>query len=404
MMRKLLLGLGALGLAFSAWKTASPTAIEQPNQDKSKSASRRRVLLTVSGNISEHIEEQIAQKKRPNADYMAMARTFEADLLDYAETRRQSSWFGRVLERIGGPNLLMAWSCFRKRHEYEVIFTDGEQIGIPLALLTKFLGFGRRGARHLMIVHILSVGKKMLFFDKLAIQSHIDTFFVYSTWQKQFIEKRWNVPSERVVFTPFMVDADFFAPDQVTPGSTELSKELLDGKPMICAVGLEFRDYPTLMKAVKGLDVHVVVAAGSPWSKREDSTKGEEIPENVTVRRFSQYDLRQVYADCTFMVMPLYNVEFQAGVTALLEAMAMSKAVICSQTPGQTDVVIPGETGLYVPPGDAQALRKAIKQLLENPKEAERMGQNGRQRISEYMSLDRYVERLNRYVQEAAQQ
>lgn len=404
MMRKLLLGLGALGLAFSAWKTASPTAIEQPNQDKSKSASRRRVLLTVSGNISEDIEEQIAQKKRPNADYMAMARTFEADLLDYAETRQQSSWFGRVLERIGGPNLLMAWSCFRKRHEYEVIFTDGEQIGIPLALLTKFLGFGRRGARHLMIVHILSVGKKMLFFDKLAIQSHIDTFFVYSTWQKQFIEKRWNVPSERVVFTPFMVDADFFAPDQVTPGSTELSKELLDGKPMICAVGLEFRDYPTLMKAVKGLDVHVVVAAGSPWSKREDSTKGEEIPENVTVRRFSQYDLRQVYADCTFMVMPLYNVEFQAGVTALLEAMAMSKAVICSQTPGQTDVVIPGETGLYVPPGDAQALRKAIKQLLENPKEAERMGQNGRKRISEYMSLDRYVERLNRYVQEAAQQ
>ena len=333
-----------------------------------------------------------------------MARTFEADLLDYAETRQQSSWFGRVLERIGGPNLLMAWSCFRKRHEYEVIFTDGEQIGIPLALLTKFLGFGRRGARHLMIVHILSVGKKMLFFDKLAIQSHIDTFFVYSTWQKQFIEKRWNVPSERVVFTPFMVDADFFAPDQVTPGSTELSKELLDGKPMICAVGLEFRDYPTLMKAVKGLDVHVVVAAGSPWSKREDSTKGEEIPENVTVRRFSQYDLRQVYADCTFMVMPLYNVEFQAGVTALLEAMAMSKAVICSQTPGQTDVVIPGETGLYVPPGDAQALRKAIKQLLENPKEAERMGQNGRKRISEYMSLDRYVERLNHYVQEAAQQ
>jgi len=403
-MRKLLFGLGTVGLLFGAWKMASPKSRQQAvlNQGAfdatAKKEARSRVLLTVSGTIAENIEAQIAQKKRPYADYMAMADKFEADLLDYKETRRQSSAFGRLLEKIGGPNLSMAWHCFTKRHEYDVIFTDGEQIGMPLALLTKFLGIEANGARHLMIVHILSVGKKTLFFDLFGIQSHIDTFFVYSTWQKQFIEERWNVPAERVVFTPFMVDADFFAPDQVTPRDSALSKELLIGKPMSCSVGLEFRDYPTLMKAVKGLDLQVVVAAGSPWSKRKDETAGADIPENVTVRRFTQYDLRQVYADSAFMVMPLYNVNFQAGVTAILEAMAMSKAVICSQTPGQTDVVIEGETGLYVPPEDPEALRKAIQYLLDHPEEAERMGRGGRKRIEEYMSLDHYVERLERYV------
>jgi hypothetical protein len=62
-----------------------------------------------------------------------------------------------------------------------------------------------------MITHILSVPKKMALFDRLGIQSHIDIFFVYATQQKQFIEERWRVPTERVVYIPFMVDA-FFSP------------------------------------------------------------------------------------------------------------------------------------------------------------------------------------------------
>ena len=96
--------------------------------------------------------------------------------------------------------------------------------------------------------------------------------------------------------------------------------------------------------------------------------------------------------------MPLYNVNFQAGVTAILEAMAMERAVICSRTPGQTDVIVEGETGLYVPPEDPRALRQAIEYLLANPDVAERMGKAGRKRIEELMSLDRYVARLSEYV------
>jgi glycosyltransferase involved in cell wall biosynthesis len=243
-----------------------------------------------------------------------------------------------------------------------------------------------------MIVHILSVKKKMLFFDRFGIQSHIDRFFVYSTWQKRFIERRWQVAPERVVFTPFMVDTRFFAPEQVTPNPGSL--------PQICSVGLEARDYRTLLESVRGLDTRVTIAAASPWSKRTDSTADQDIPENVTVRRFSQFELRQLYADSRFMVMPLHNVDFQAGVTAILEAMAMGRAVICTRTPGQTDVVVEGETGLYVPPGDPQALRTAIEHLLANPQEAKRMGQAGRRLVEQMMSLDCYVERLSRFVAE----
>ena len=355
------------------------------------------VLLTVSGIVVPDIEAQIARGERPKADYIAMARTFGADLLDYAAARRRSGWMGKVMERIGGPNLMLAWACFILRGQYRVIFTDGEQIGLPLAFFLKFFDFGQR-PQHQMIAHILSVRKKMLLLDRLRLQSCIDIFFVYSAWQKRFIEERWRVPPERVVLTPFMVDADFFVPEQAGQAGEFLELDQLD-KPILCAVGLEFRDYPTLMEAVRGLDVQVVIAAGSPWSKRSDSTSDQEIPNNVLVRRFTQFELRDLYAMSAFMVMPLYDVNFQAGVTALLEAMAMSKAVVCSHTPGQTDVVVERETGLYVPPEDATALREAIVRLLDRPDEAARMGRNGRSRIERSMSLSHYATRLNKFVQ-----
>ena len=346
------------------------------------------VLLTISGEIPPEVETEITNCRRPRADYLELAGTVGADLLDYKRARQQTGWVGRLLEEIGGPNLMLAWGCFRRRRHYRVIFTDGEQVGIPLAILRKF--FGGQTAAHIMIAHILSVGKKMILFDLLRLQRQIQTFVVYATWQKRFIEERWQVPEQQVLFTPFMVDSHFFVPTAVTP----------QPRRMICAVGLEFRDYPTLLKAVRGLDVEVIIAAASPWSKRADTTAGAVIPDNVTVRKFTQYELRQLYADSLFVVMPLYEVNFQAGVTAILEAMAMEKAIICTRTPGQTDVIVDGHTGCYVPPNDVHSLRAAICHLLANPAQGVAMGKAGRARIEAEMSLDCYATRLQQRVQD----
>ena len=357
------------------------------------------ILLTVSGVMDPDVEGMIARGERPRADYMAMARAFRADLIDYTTARRDTGWIGKWLEKLGGPNLTLAWACFKRRKQHRVIFTDGEQVGIPLALLLKFASSNPR-PRHLMIVHVLSAGKKRPFFDWLGVQSHIDIFFVYASWQKQFIQSRWNIAPERVILTPFTVDADFFKPSQVQ--RTHALSEL-DGqhKPIICAVGLEYRDYPTLIAAVRGLDVQVVVAAASLWSKRPNTAAKQILPENVILRKLTLFELRQLYAMSRFVIVPLLNVNFQAGVTTILEAMAMEKAVICSRTAGQTDVVVEGETGLYVPPGDPAALRAAVVSLLRNPSRTEEMGKKGRLHVEQAMNLDRYVARLHAVVRQS---
>jgi len=357
------------------------------------------VLLTVSGVIDPDLEAMIARGERPRADYIVMAQAFAADLMDYTAARRATGWLGKWLEKVAGPNLTLAWASFQRRNQYHVIFTDGEQVGIPLALLLKFFNRGPRPC-HLMISHLLSTAKKRPFFDWFGVQSHIDTFFVYASWQKRFIESRWHIAPERVILTSFMVDADFFKASQIQRANAlpELNGQR---KPIICAVGLECRDYPTLMDAVQGLDVQVVVAAASPWSKRANTAADHVIPENVLLRSFNLFELRQLYAMSQFVVVPLLDVNFQAGITTILEAMAMEKAVICSRTLGQTDVVVDGETGIYVPPQDPVALRAAIASLLSDPQRAERMGKKARLYIEQAINLDLYAARLHGIVRQA---
>jgi glycosyltransferase involved in cell wall biosynthesis len=352
-------------------------------------AAMNSVLLTVSGEIPITISTEIDQQLRPRADYLELARSLQADLMDYVKARQVCGRLGACIERVGGANVMLAYACWLVRGRYRVIVTDGEQVGLPLAALLKFAS-GR--PQHVMITHVISAPKKVKLIEALNLTAHIDRFVVYSRWQQNYIRTRWNIDPKRIDLVPFMVDERFFDPRKVNGKSSQ--------RPRICSVGLERRDYPTLMKAVADLDVDVIVAAASPWSKQKDSTSGQRIPTNVTVRKFSQFDLRQLYADCSLVVMPLQPVEFQAGITAILEAMAMSKAVVCSRVPGQTDAIVEGENGSYVPVGDVAALRSEIMRLLGQPEELARLGANGRDLVVRSLSLDHYAERLSTIVQD----
>lgn len=353
------------------------------------------VLLTVSGKVvGPEVVERIASGISRRVDYLEMAAAFGADLIDFPASA-SGGLLGRLLARAGQKELSLAWECFRRRGRYRVIFTDGEQIALPLAVFLKFLAFfERERPRVLMLAHDITAPKKALFYERLGVQSHIDYTFLFSKWHKAEMERRWHIPETQLVDLNFMVDSRFFSMDArgVRPPPRK-------ARPQTCAVGIEARDYPTLMQAVAGLDIDVVIAASSPWSHQQDSTTVMEPPPNVRVDRDPKLDVRQLYADSDFVVMPLFDVDRAAGSTTILEAMAMGKAVICSRATGQRDLVVDGETGIYVAPGDVAAMRAAVSFMLENPEECRRMGAAGRRRVERELSLDHYVERTAHYVQ-----
>ena len=71
----------------------------------------------------------------------------------------------------------------------------------------------------------------------------------------------------------------------------------------------------------------------------------------------------------------------------VLEAMAQRKPVVASAVGGTPELVVNGETGLLVPPGDAEALAQALIRVLEDPALASRLGNAGRERVVTEFSL-----------------
>ena len=85
--------------------------------------------------------------------------------------------------------------------------------------------------------------------------------------------------------------------------------------------------------------------------------------------------------------------------TVILEAMAMGKPVICSRTRGQVDVIEDGVTGIYVPVGDAEALRSAMLALWNDPQRARAMGQRAREYVLAHHTLDMFAENVRTAVE-----
>lgn len=66
---------------------------------------------------------------------------------------------------------------------------------------------------------------------------------------------------------------------------------------------------------------------------------------------------------------------------AVLEAMAMRRPVVATSTGGLPEIVQEGETGLLVPPGDSEALGRAVSALLKDPSRRQALGRAGRARV-----------------------
>ncbi len=351
----------------------------------------RPVLLTVSGRIPDGLTEAVATGTRPRVDYVALAEELDAELIARPEPTARGR-FGRLAVRLVGEDVAMAVACWRRRREHDVILTDGEQVGLPLAALLGLSRAGRRarGPRHIMIVHIISVPKKSRLFRVLRLGRGIDATIVYASAQRDHLTGELGMAASQVHLLPFMVDTEFFHPGSGADG---------DGRrQLVVTAGLECRDYPTLLEAARGLDADVVIGAASFWSKRGSGIGDTALPPNVRVDSFSLSELRDLYERATVVAMPLQPVEFQAGITTILEAMAMARAVVCTRTPGQTDTIIDGETGVYVPPGQPTALRDSLAALLADPAERDRLGQAGRAWAVAHADIERYVANIGAVV------
>ena len=74
--------------------------------------------------------------------------------------------------------------------------------------------------------------------------------------------------------------------------------------------------------------------------------------------------------------------------TVILEAMASARPVVSTRLAGIPELVVDGETGVLVSPGDTAALTCALEQLLRDPELRLRFGRAGRARIEQHFRIE----------------
>jgi glycosyltransferase involved in cell wall biosynthesis len=67
---------------------------------------------------------------------------------------------------------------------------------------------------------------------------------------------------------------------------------------------------------------------------------------------------------------------------AVMQPMALARPVVASAVGGIPEMIVDGETGLLVPPGDVDALASALGRLLADPERRDRFGRAGRERVA----------------------
>jgi glycosyltransferase involved in cell wall biosynthesis len=111
----------------------------------------------------------------------------------------------------------------------------------------------------------------------------------------------------------------------------------------------------------------------------------------VSVHGF-QTNLPEWLAAADMLILPSKSPEPNA--TVVIAGMAMRLPVIGTAIGGTVETIVPGSTGLLIPPNAPQALAEAILALAKDRALRQEMGRAGRVRAEEIFSLEKYCQRV----------
>lgn len=309
--------------------------------------------------------------------------TISAEVLDERYLTEKPPYLRRLFYRLLPVSIAQLFEALFIMHRYDLILTHTEKVSFPLALILKWI---RSTKPHIVVLsRITSVDsnktKQKLWFFKKTIES-VDRFLIWSSVQRNIAIEQFGVSPDKIILLKRGIDQLFWRPREVETD-------------MICSVGMEARDYPTLIEALRKLNIPCHIAAGA---SRGDIFKTierlhaiKDIPDWVTVGPKKPLDLRSLYARSRFTVISLISTDSDNGLTTILESMAMGKPVICTQVKGQVDIIQDGVTGIYVPQGDPKAMRDAIQSLWDDPERCKQMGKAARAFIVKHHNMEQFV-------------
>jgi glycosyltransferase involved in cell wall biosynthesis len=190
-----------------------------------------------------------------------------------------------------------------------------------------------------------------------------------------------------------------FVPDDVVLGhagetAESRAEEIPPGLPkeeFLLFVGELSRDkgLPTLLQAYESLGKKRPPLLLIGRRTRDTPT---QFPDGVRACAELPHDhVMSAFRRCLFAVLP--SICLDACPTTVLEALASGRPVVATTTGGITDMIVDGENGLLVPPGDEYKLADAMARLLDDANLRASFAAGAREHVQRFTS-SAVVERL----------
>jgi glycosyltransferase involved in cell wall biosynthesis len=311
-----------------------------------------------------------------------------------AATRAAAATLDRGVRVAGGysGNFAAVLACRRALNGSDVVFSTVDTVGIPLALLA------RAGVVRTPIVYaaiglperIVQLGARAGRFYRDAYR-RLHTIVAYGSGEVDALRDWLGADGPSVVFVPFGADPAVFRP------RPEIALEA-----DVVSVGADpRRDYELLLALAR---------KRREWSFRIVATRDRAralaaAPPNVVVETDLAFDLVQErLAAGKVVVLPVRENTYSGATTVLLQAMASGKAVAVTRTAAiaRGYHLEDGANCSFVPPGDLEALERAVSTLLADAEQARAMGSSARETIERYLTWERYTARMRELLLAAA--
>jgi len=291
------------------------------------------------------------------------------------------SW-GRMREIVQAIKALIV------RDYYDIILTT-TGTGLFLALVRFLLRWKKP---YLFLIEWQVERNPILDLFLIPIFRNIDKIICVSSVQEKSFAKTLNVSINRIRYVPLGIDIDFFRPET----------DIISASDIILCVGDADRDDETLFKAVRNLPVKLIRVSDEfkvfQFYKvlLKDCLKPPILKAKFELlHAVSDLEMRELYAKSTLIIVPILKHSNQpAGLTVLLEAMAMGKPVIVTKGLITEDYVINGDTGIIINPDDANELKRMILELLDEDIKRKKLGNNARKFVEDNFTITKSTEEL----------
>lgn len=312
--------------------------------------------------------------------------------------------------------LYTTWRVLTCRERFDALYATHYK-GLELVVLLRALGLFRKP---IIVWHHQPIVKSKSRLRELLGRFFYKGFDRLIFFSQKLVDDSLKAPKadpRKLVVGHWGADLAFYdkikaelKAEQISPSHhlTTTPPQHLTPSPSFIATGKEQRDQPTLIEAFNRTGRHLILYIGINPNPNVPNPNLEAVErcepaDNIDVVKICgllPYEIAREVAKADCVVICCHRTRYTAGLTTVVEALALGLPIICSRNP-QIPVDFDSlGCGISVEYGDVEGWQRAVEYIATHPDEARLMGERGRALAEQMFNDERCAKEVAEWIKQ----